>query len=92
MGGVLIEQDQPAIRFQHDIEPANDAHQAQRNLQQRRWMGWKLPGWRTGLPEEAKIGAGDCFWLDGVSETGADWPIWKILGTRRRSGQGLDAG
>ena len=33
---VLVEQHQSAIGFQHDIKPADDADEAQRNIEQRR--------------------------------------------------------
>ena len=35
MGGVLVQQHQAAIRFEHDVEAAHHAHQPQRNLQKR---------------------------------------------------------
>ena len=39
VGGVLIEQDEAAIRFEHDIEATDDADEAQRNIQQRDGSG-----------------------------------------------------
>ena len=54
MRRVLIEQDEAAIRLEHNIEPADDADEPERHFQQGYWApdrGWRCVrngGWGNG--------------------------------------------